>query len=133
MMGAVLAILLLDSKKAATITAICAGVLADAIGGSGYSLSPLFFLVFAGIMGLLSEKMLPSFFSYMILLTPALLMKAAYPCLCIFAAYGSLPILYTAKNILFPEAVCTFLLCLAVFPITKLFVRPLGMRNKFSF
>ena len=133
LLGAVVAIILIDSKKAGVISAICAGVITDAIGGSGYSLSPLFFLLFAGVISVFSEKMLPVFSSYLILLIPAVIMKAAYTCLCIFAAYGSLPLEYTAKNILLPEAVCTFVLCLAVYPLSKLFMRPLGMRNRFSF
>ena len=133
LLGAVVVIMLFDSKKAGTIAAICAGILTDAIGGSGYSLSPLFFLLLAGVVSVFSEKMLPGFFSYLILLIPALVMKAAYTCLCIFAAYGSLPFVYTAKNILLPEAICTFVLCLAVYPLAKLFMRPLGMRNRFSF
>lgn len=133
LLGAILAIILLDSKRSAAIVAICGGVLADALGGSGYSLSPLFFLIFAVIMGAISEKILPSFFSYMILLLPAILMREAYTCLCILAVYGSLPIVYTAKNILLPEAVCTFVVCLAVYPLVRLCTRPFGTRNKFSF
>ena len=133
LLGAVVAIILIDSKKTGAIAAICAGVLTDAIGGSGYSLAPVCFLLLAGVVSVFSEKMLPVFSSYLILLIPAVIMKAAYTCLCIFAAYGSLPLAYTAKNILLPEAVCTFVLCLAVYPLSKLFMRPLGMRNRFSF
>ena len=132
LLGGVVAIILIDSKKTGAIAAICAGVLTDAIGGSGYSLSPLFFLLAAGVISVFSEKMLPVFSSYLILLIPAVIMNAAYTCLCILANYGSLPLAYTAKNILLPEAICTFVLCLAVYPLSKLFMRPLGMRNRFS-
>ena len=133
LLGAVVAIILIDSKKTGAIAAICAGVLTDAIGGSGYSLAPVCFLLLAGVVSVFSEKMLPVFSSYLILLIPAVIMKAAYTCLCIYASYGSLPLAYTAKNILLPEAICTFVLCLAVYPLAKLFMRPLGMRNRFSF
>ena len=133
LLGLVAAITLLDSKKSAVIVAVASGFLADALGGSGSSLSPLYYLAAATLICLLSEKVLPVFFSYAMIIIPALIVRAGYTLLSILVSYGSLPLLYTLKSIILPEAVCTFLLCLALWPLTKLCTAPLGSRNKFTF
>ena len=124
---------LLDSKKSAVIVSVAAGFLADALGGSGYSLSPLYYLAAATLICLLSEKVLPVFFSYAMILIPALIVRAGYTLLSILISYGSLPLLFTLKDIILPEAICTLLLCLPLWPLTRLCTSPLGSRNKFTF
>lgn len=133
LLGLVAAITLLDSRKTATVTAVAAGFLADALGGSGYSLSTLYYLAAALLLGALAEKVLPVFLSYAMIIIPALLLRGGYTLLCIFINYGSVPMLYTLKSILLPEALCTFLLCLPLWALTKLCTAPLGSRNKFTF
>ena len=133
LLGLVAAITLLDSKKSAAIVSVAAGFLADALGGSGYSLSPLYYLAAAVVTGLLSEKVLPVFFSYAMILIPALIVRAGYTLLSILISYGSLPMLFTLKGIILPETICTLLLCLPLWPLTRLCTAPLGSRNKFTF
>jgi len=47
--------------------------------------------------------------------------------------YGSMSVGYTVKAILLPEAISTFIICLALYPLFKLCSVPLETRNKFSF
>ena len=133
LLGLVAAITLLDSRKSATVTAVAAGVVADSLGGSGYSLSPLYYLLAALLLGALAEKVLPVFPSFAMILIPTLLIRGGYTLLCIFITYGSAPLGYTLKSILLPEALCTLLLCLPLWALVKLCSAPLGSRNKFTF
>lgn len=133
LLGAVVAIMLLDSKRSATVFALAAGVLADALGGSGLSLSPLFYILLAALLAAISDKFLPAFFSFAVLLIPAIALKAVFGMLSVYLIYSSLPIVYVLKNILLPEAAVTFILCLGVYPAVKLCSIPLDLRNKFSF
>lgn len=133
LLGLVAAITLLDSRKSATVVAVAAGFVADGLGGSGYSLSTLYYLCAALLLGALAEKVLPVFPSFAMILIPSLLLRGGYTLLCVIINYGSLPLLYTLKSILLPEAICTFLLCLPLWALVKLCSAPLGSRNKFTF
>ena len=78
MLGAVLAVAVIDDRKVAAIVAVVGGVTADALGGVGASLSPLLYLSVILTVGILSEKMLPRFLSWLILLLPSLLLRALF-------------------------------------------------------
>ena len=63
-LGAVIAVALLDGRASAAIVAVAGGVAVDALGGVGASLSPLLYLGVVLTVGFLSEKMLPGFLSF---------------------------------------------------------------------
>lgn len=133
LLGAVAAITLLDSKKSAAIFAVAAGIASDALGGAGISLSPIVYLLIAAMVAVLGEKMLPAFPSYAVLLIPAVLAKELLGVTEIFILYRSLPSIGVILGTFLPETICTFVLCLGVYPVIKLCSLPLGARNKFSF
>lgn len=133
LVGAVAAITLLDSKKSAAIFAVAAGIVSDALGGAGISLSPVVYLLIAALVAVLGEKMLPAFPSYAVLLIPAILARELIGMAEIFVLYRSLPTLEVILGTFLPEAICTFIFCLGLYPLIKLCSLPLGARNKFSF
>ena len=133
MLGAVLAIILLDSEKSAAVCAIAAGFFVDAIGTAGVSLSPLVYFLFAVIMTPFAKKVLKSFASYLLLLAPALIYRAIATYFCAFIAYREAPGLWIVTDILLPEIIVTGLLCLPVYLIVKLCAGILGTHNRFTF
>ena len=131
-MGLILAVALCDNAKSAMALSVGAGFFIDAVGGCGFSLSPIIYFSYAVIIGMASQKMLKSFPAYLLLLLPSLLYRAA--------ATAALAIINNSATIggellvtLLLEALCTFILCLPVYPIINLATRPLSSRKKFSF
>ena len=133
LLGAVVAITLLDSKKSAAVFAVAAGIVSDALGGAGISFSPIVYLLIAALVSALGEKMLPAFPSYTVLLIPAILAMELLGMVEIFVLYRSLPSLGVILGTFLPEAICTLVFCLGVYPLIKLCSLFLGARNKFSF
>lgn len=129
MLGAVLAVAVVDDRKAAAIVALAGGVMVDALGGVGVSLSPLLYLSVILTVGVLSEKMLPRFLSWLILLLPSLLLRA------LFTVFGYL--IYTGGGglsgivweVLLPEAICTVIFSLPLYFLVTLCTLPLKERR----
>ena len=133
LLGLVLAVLLLDSPYTAAVLALGAGFLGDALGTSGFFLSPIFYFAVVLILCLPASKMLPAFPSYALLLVPALLLRALYTALCLLLALGSMPAPTALLGLLLREAATTALLVLPLYPIVKLCTRPLHTRGRFRF
>jgi len=133
LLGLVLAVLLLDSVQAAAALAIGAGFLADALGATSLFLSPLFYFAVVLILFLPASKMLSSFPSYLLLMLPALLLRAVYTMLCFWLRQGPMPALSYLVGVLAAEALTTAILCLLVYPIVKLLRRPLFAKSRFRF
>ena len=133
LLGLVLAVLLLDSPYAAAGVALASGCLADALGATAFFLSPLFYFALALALCLPASKMLPTFPSYLLLLVPALIGRAAYTLLCFALLSGPMPALSYVGGILLREALCTLVLVLPIYPIVRLCMRPLRARNRFRF
>lgn len=133
LLGLLLAVLLLDSPYSAAVLAIGAGFVGDALGTSGFFLSPIFYFAVVLILYLPASKMLPAFPSFILLLVPALALRALYTVLCFALASGSMPALPYLGGVLLREAVTTALLVLPTYPIVKLCMRPLHARGRFRF
>ena len=132
-MGMLLAIALLDSPASAAVTAVCAGFFIDALGGAGLALSPLIYLLYVFMISIFSGKVLKSFFSFIILLVPSLIYRAAATYICFSLRIGALAPLWCFKEIILPEALSTALLCLPVYFIVKLCARALDNHSRFTF
>lgn len=133
MLGLVLAILLFDSVQAASIVALGAGVLLDALGAGSIFLSPLFYFAVCLIFCLPASKMLPRFFSFCLLLLPGLVLRALFTALCLTLYIGTRPSLSLLMGALLPELITTALFCLPIYPIVKLCRLPLSPRRAFRF
>lgn len=131
-MGLILAVALCDNAKSAMALSVGAGFFIDAVGGCGFSLSPIIYFGYAVIIGIASQKMLKGFPAFILLLLPSLLYRAA--------ATTTLAIINNNASIgggfiitLLLEALCTFVFCLPVYPLINLATKPLSSRRKFSF
>ena len=132
-MGMLLAITLLDGPVSAAVAAIGAGFFIDAVGGAGLALSPLIYLLYVFTISVFSGKMLKSFFSFIILLLPTLIYRAAATYICFSLNIGALAPLGCFEKIILPEAISTALLCLPVYFIIKLCTRMLDNHSRFTF
>lgn len=131
-MGAVVAISLLDSQKTAVVCGIGAGALIDALGGSGISLSPVFFMIIAIVCSEIAKKMLPNFLSWLIILIPAVAIRASFTLLNILLSFEGTLFSSVLKSILLPEALLTFIISLPIFFMVKLCVKIADAKNKFK-
>ena len=131
-MGLILATALCDNPKTAMALSVGAGFFIDAIGGGAFSLSPIIYFGYAVMISLISQKMLKSFPSFLLLLLPSLLYRAvATTALSLLNSTASLGGSLVVTLLL--EALCTFVLCLTVYPLINLATKPLSSRRKFSF
>lgn len=131
-MGLILAAALCDGAKTAAVLSVGAGFFIDAIGGGALSLSPVIYFGYAVIISLASQKMLKGFPSFVLLLLPSLLYGAAATTL-LALLNGSAALDGSLAVTLLLEALCTFVLCLPVYPLINLATKPLSSRKKFSF
>ena len=117
-LGALVAVSIFDKREASIITAISAGFLVDAIGGSGLSLTPIFFLAVSVIFSELSKKILPNIFTYGVLMLPASLTGAVFTYTMMKLNGTSLGLAELIRTILIPEIFVTVILSLPLcFPI----------------
>ena len=129
MLGAVLAITLLDDRRTAAIVAVAGGITVDALGGIGVSLSPILYLSVVLTVGILSEKMLPSFLSWLILLLPSLLLRALFSLFGFWIFVGEISFSGIVSSVLFPEAISTLLFCLPIYFLVMLCLKPIKDRR----
>ena len=132
-MGLILAVMLIDSEKSAAVLAICAGFFIDAIGGGALALSPIIYLLFVLFAGSFSRKMLTSFASYAILMMPMLAYRAVATAICLFIVSDAALSFGSVAGVIFPELLCTALLCLPLYAIVKICASPLETHTKFTF
>ena len=130
MLGIVVAVAILDSQESAAVCGIGAGFVVDAIGATGLSFSPVFYMLCGVFCAALAKKMLPSFLTWTVQL----------------AAFSGIKIFFTLANILYmssemsffsvlvdtliPEFFCTFIICLPIFFIIKLCMIPIDSNRR---
>ena len=122
-LGGVAAVALLDDERSAAVCGIAAGFIADAIGGSGISLSPLLFLAAAIVCSEISKKMLPHFLSWLVLMLIAAVLGACMTVLNIIVSFDGVAISAIFKSLLLPELLATYIISLPIFFLVKLCVR----------
>ncbi len=121
LLGALMALTLLDHRPTAAVTAVAGGFLCDALGSTGVSLTPLFYLLTVALAGILAEKMLPRFWSFLLLMFPASLLGLGYSAL--RAAIGGISPLAILRGTLLPQLFLTILCALPLYPLALLCVR----------
>ncbi len=128
-LAALTVVALIDTRETSLLTAIVGGVLTDAVGSTGIYLSPLFYFVLVLILSSFAKKMMKSYLSYLALMPLSILLRALYT----FgrgALFGNAAVLGILRYACLPEAICTAVFCLAVYPITVICVEPLLRDNK---
>ena len=131
-MGAVVAIALLDTQKSAIICGIAAGTMIDALGGSGISLSPIAFMIIAILCSEIAKKMLPNFLSWAVMLIPAVALRSLFTLISIAVSFDGIALSSVFSSILLPEAILTFFLSLPIFFAVKFCVKIADAKNKFK-
>lgn len=129
-LGLILATALCDNTKTALVLSVGAGFFIDAIGGGVFAFSPLIYFIYAVIISTASQKFLKSFPAFVVLLIPSMFYRAAITTGLTFLNSGSI-----TKGIvptLLLEALCTFILCLPLYPIITLAAIPLFTRKKYK-
>ncbi len=130
-MGLILAVALCDNATSAMILAIGAGFFIDAIGATTFALSPMIYFIYAVVVGIVSKKFLKSFPSFVLLLLPSLVYRAICTTVLFFLYNGELGASLAITLLL--EALCTFIVCLPLYPLMNLATKPLSSHKKFSF
>lgn len=129
MLGAVLAVAVVDDRRSAAIVALIGGMTVDALGGVGSSFSPLLYLSVLLTVGILSEKMLPRFLSWLILLLPSLLLRALFTIVGFWIYTGGGTVSGIVSEVLLPEAICTLIFSLPLYFLVTLCVLPFKERR----
>jgi hypothetical protein len=130
-MGLILATALCDNAKTAMALSVGAGFFIDAIGGGAFALSPMLYFIYAIIMSAASQKVLNSFPAFILLMLPSLIFRAASTVLLTLLYSGAISGGIISTLLL--EALCTFILCLPIYPIMALATKPLSAHTKFKF
>ena len=132
-MGLILATALCDGSKSAMVLSIGAGFFIDAIGGGTLAISPLLYFIYAAIIGAISEKVLKSFPTFLLLLLPSLLYRAlCTTLLSLLAGTAAMNGTFLVDTLLL-EMLSTFICCLPVYFLVNLATIPLRTHKKFSF
>ena len=130
MLGTVVAVAMLDSQKSAAVCGIGAGFVIDAIGASGFSLSPVFYMLCGIFSAILAKKMLLSFLSFTVQLAVFSAAKALFTLVNILYISTKISFSSVILGILLPEFLCTFIICLPIYFIVKLCMVPIDSKRR---
>ena len=130
MLGFIVAVAMLDSQKSAAVCGIGAGFVIDAIGASGLSFSPLFYMLCGVLCALLAKKMLSGFLSFAVILAVFSAFKMLFTLFNVLYLTSNASLWRTFANILLPEAITTLIICLPIFFIVKLCMIPIDSKRR---
>jgi len=130
MLGFVVAVAMLDSQHSAAVCGIGAGFIIDAVGATGISFSPLFYMLCGAFCAVLAKKMLPSFLSWLVELAIFSVVKGLYTLAGLYYSWSGAPIGTVLLRTVLPEIICTFLICLPIFFIVKLCMIPIDSKRR---
>ena len=131
-LGAVCAVIMLDNKKSAAICAIAAGYFIDALGAIPPSFSPLILLLSVAILGKVSDKMMPQFASFSVLMLPTIVLNAVFTYITSWINLRTVPSSSTIISVILPEMLSTLVFCLPIYFIVKLCMIPIGEKGQIS-
>jgi cell shape-determining protein MreD len=129
MLGAVVAVSLLDSRRASAVFAIAAGLSLDAIGGVGIPLSAVIYFTVTLLVGGLGEKMLPKFGSFLVLMLPAILIREAFG-LGRLLLWDHVTLRAALLERLLPEAILTAVFVLPLYGLVRLSMLPFREKRR---
>ena len=129
-LAVICAVALTDSRKTAFLTAIMGGVISDAICGVGIYLSPIFYFLLVLILSPIAKKMMKSYLSWLALMPVALILRAAYTLGRAYLFGNGLHFGEILKYAVLPEAVCTLIFSLSIYPTVRLLTRLVKSKQK---
>ena len=119
-LGATVAVTLLDSQRAGAVFGVAGGFLSDALGSTGISLSPILYLLVVLTVGALASKMMGNLPSYSLLMIPALLLRGGFSLGVATLLWGYSPLAFVLRHMVLPELVWTAILCIPTYGAVKL-------------
>ena len=122
-LGAVIAIALLDSAPVAAVAAVGGGILVDSLGGTGMYLSPLVYFLAVLLVGNMAEKMMAGIWSWLFLMIPGIVLCGGLTFLRMKLIYGEASPLDVLLRVLLPEAMITILFGVPLYFFTSLCAR----------
>lgn len=126
-LGALCAIIMLDNKKSGAVFAVAAGYYIDAIGAVPPSFSPVFYLLCVVVLSKVSEKIMPQFVSFAVLMLPAVVLRALFTYTNMCISLSGLPPFRVFIEAALPEALCTYIFCLPIYFLIKLCMYPIHL------
>lgn len=132
-LGVVCAVLLIDNKHAALVCAVCGGYFIDAIGAIPPCFSTLVYVIAVAFTFGMAQKLLPKLPSFLLLILPAALTRAAFTYISLCLTFGGIAPLSSLTTIILPEAISTICFSIPVYFLIKLCYAPIRSRGKFSF
>ncbi len=124
LLGAVVAVSLLDHRRASLIFAMVSGLALDAIGGVGIPLTALIYVLLSQLASVLGEKMLPKYGSYLVLLVPSVLLREGWALCELLLLQRAAGIGTVIRTLLLPDGWVTLLFCLPLYGVVKLAMLP---------
>ncbi len=119
-LGATVAVTLLDSQRAGAVFGAAGGFLSDALGSVGISLSPILYLLVALTVGSLAAKMMARLPSFFLLMLPALLLRGGFSLGQATLLWGHSPLVGVLRDTVLPELIWTAVFCLPAYGAVKL-------------
>ncbi len=114
-----------DGEKSGAVMGVWAGVVCDALGGSGLMLSPVFYMLIGYIGGIIVKtwfgKNLPS---WVVMCFGACMCRSALTLIYIAAATPSFNFITAFSEVVLPEFAASYILALPCYFLTRLICRP---------
>lgn len=127
---ALVGVLLRESGGTAAVFGIAGGLLLDAMGAVGVSIRPLFYFAVAALLGILAEKMLPSVWSWLILVLPALFLRGLFTLLEYLLFVREFAFFTVLRRVILPELFVTLLLGVPLYGVVSLCARLTKERHR---
>ena len=131
-LGGLCGVIMLDNKRVAAIAAIASGYFIDAIGAVPPSFSPLYYLICVAILGYVSDKMMPRFVSFAILMLAACAPLSVYTVIGMRFSAGALPPLSVLAPTVLSTSASTLVFCLPIYFIVKLCMLPIDAKGNLT-
>lgn len=130
MLGSLCAITMIDNKKTAAVYGIAGGYFIDALGSVPPSFSPIFFLISVVVFSKISEKMMPRFVSFLIVMIPAVLLGGVFTYINLCVAVSGVAPISAFLKLALSEMLCTYVFCLPVYFVIELCMYPILLDGK---
>lgn len=133
LMALVLGLAVFDGERTGAVMGVWAGVLSDALGGSGLMISPLFYMLVGYIGGIVVKtwfgKNLPS---WVVICFCACMTRSALTLICIAAASASFNFITAFSEVILPEFAGSYIFALPFYFLVRLLCRPFHRSTEMS-
>lgn len=125
LLAAVIGIAIYDGERSAAAAGVAAGFLAEALGGDGVMLLPVFYLLIGYIFGIVSRFFLKkNFLSWLVYMLIAANVRLGYSFSYLMITEPDLNLFLAFKNILIPEFIMTVLFSIPIYFFSRICARP---------